>query len=116
MPPCYFMSVAEKKKKNGQKMSKNCPALPYVLIKKFLSVPCKLNFNWVVTLLFFSFFVSVTSLQMESGYSKEIFVDQEAVKKYNCEICKNVLKDAIQIQWKAYARRACKECYKQKLK
>ena len=92
------------------------PALPYVLIKKLLCVPCELNFSCVVTAFLFSFFVSVTSLPMESGYSKKIFVDQEAAKKYNCEICSNVLQDAIQIQYEADARRACKECYKQKLK
>ena len=39
--------------KKSQKMLHG-PALPYVLIKKLLRVPCELNFGCVVTLFFFS--------------------------------------------------------------
>ena len=55
---------------------------------------------------------------MGSGYIKEIFVNQEAAKLYSCEICKSVLKDPIQIHDETdakRAKRACRECYYQKL-
>ena len=103
--------------KKRQNMA-HCPALPYIFIKKFLCVPCEFEFYLRSNVVFlFSFFVSVTSLQpMEPGYSKEIFVDQEAAKQYICEICSNVLKNAIQIHDVRDEKRTCSECYKLKQK
>ena len=103
---------------NGQKCQNmlHCLALPYILIKKFLCAPYELNFNCVVTL--FSFFFSLLVLHHcnQWRYSKEQFVDQEKAKHYICEICSNVLKDAIQIHDVRDEKRVCRECYIQKLK
>ena len=46
-----------------------------------------------------------------SGHNPKLFNDQQAIKKYICAICNNVLKDAVQIPQSADPRRACHDCY-----
>ena len=46
-----------------------------------------------------------------AGHNPKLFNDQQAIKKYICAICNNVLKDAVQIPQSADPRRACQDCY-----
>ena len=46
-----------------------------------------------------------------AGHNPELFNDQQAIKKYICPICNNVLRDAVQIPQSADPRRACHDCY-----
>ena len=46
-----------------------------------------------------------------AGHNPKLFNDQQAIKKYICAICNNVLKDAVQIPQLADPKRACHDCY-----
>ena len=68
--------------------------------------------------LIISFILKVWNFQMEAdhpesiaGHNPKLFNDQQAIKKYICAICNNVLKDAVQIPQLADPKRACHDCY-----
>lgn len=51
--------------------------------------------------------VSVTS----GGYDLEIFHEKENIERYKCDICRKVLKNAIQLQESSVPTRRCLTCY-----
>lgn len=50
------------------------------------------------------------------GYKLEIFVDSEVAKTFVCAICKNVLRNPVQIPQSNNPKRACQDCYKDSIR
>ena len=48
----------------------------------------------------------------KGGYNLKLFSNAEAAKHFICAICKNVLRDPIQIPQSNDPKRACQDCYK----
>ena len=51
-----------------------------------------------------------------TGYSRKLFINPEAITKYICAICKNVLRDPVQIPALSDPKRACENCYKDNIR
>ena len=51
-----------------------------------------------------------------SGYSLKLFIDPKLAEKFICTICKNVLKNAVQIPESLDPKRACQDCYKDNIR
>ena len=51
-----------------------------------------------------------------SGYSLKLFVDAKLAETFICTICKNVLKNAVQIPESLDPKRACQDCYKDNIR
>ena len=51
-----------------------------------------------------------------SGYSLKLFIDPKPAEKFICTICKNVLKNAVQIPESLDPKRACQDCYKDNIR
>ena len=51
-----------------------------------------------------------------SGYSLKLFVDPKLAETFICTICKNVLKNAVQIPESLDPKRACQDCYKDNIR
>ena len=50
------------------------------------------------------------------GYDRKMFINWEKIPvKYLCEICSNVMKEAIQVPCGNLAKSACNNCYKKNL-
>lgn len=52
----------------------------------------------------------------KGGYNSKLFHNQQAIQKYNCAICSNVLKDALQIPESNDPERACRDCYERNIR
>ena len=50
------------------------------------------------------------------GYKLEIFVDSEVAKTFVCAICKNVLRNPVQIPQSNNPKRACQDCYQDSIR
>ena len=50
------------------------------------------------------------------GYNPKLFKNQQVIQQYICGICKNVLKDAVQIPEPTDPKRACHDCYKSNIR
>ena len=54
--------------------------------------------------------------EQKGGYSLKLFIDGEAAKNFTCAICKNVLRNAVQIPQSNDPKRACKDCYEDSIR
>ena len=50
------------------------------------------------------------------GFNVNIFINLHEVGKFICTICKNVLRDAVQIPESNDPKRACLDCYKDNIR
>ena len=50
------------------------------------------------------------------GYSLKLFIDPKLAEMFICTICKNVLKNAIQITESVDPKRVCQDCYKDNIR
>lgn len=50
------------------------------------------------------------------GYSTKLFKNSQAIKKFICAICNNVLRDPVQIPQSVDPKRACSDCYKNNIR
>ena len=50
------------------------------------------------------------------GYSLKLFIDPKVAEKFICTICKNVLKNAVQVPESTDPKRACQDCYKDNIR
>ena len=53
--------------------------------------------------------VSVT--HTPGGYDLEIFDEKENIERYTCDVCRKVLKNAIQLPEASVPTRRCRTCY-----
>lgn len=45
------------------------------------------------------------------GYDLDLFENKDFLQKYKCGICRNILRDALQIPQTQVPMRACRKCY-----
>lgn len=62
------------------------------------------------------FQMEVDAPSSKIGYSTKLFEDPQAINKFICEICNNVLRDAVQIPQSVDPKRACGDCYKNNIR
>ena len=53
---------------------------------------------------------------LKGGYKLKFFIDSEAAKNFICAICKNVLRNPVQIPQSQNPKRACQDCYKDSIR
>ena len=53
---------------------------------------------------------------LKDGYKLKLFIDPEAAKSFMCAICKNVLRNPVQIPQSDNPKRACQDCYKDSIR
>lgn len=97
----------------GKLVNMTCRNFEQNLIKHKL---CAYDFLTVDSFVLFltagwSFKMEVDNPSPRCGYNSKLFNDQQAIQKYICTICNNVLKNAVQIPQSADPRRACHDCY-----
>ena len=51
------------------------------------------------------------SYNSSGGYDLALFEKAHLLEKYECVICKKILRDAVQIHENQEPRRACRKCY-----
>ena len=54
--------------------------------------------------------------EQKGGYNLKLFIDGETAKNFICAICKNVLRNAVQIPQSNDPKRACQDCYKDNIR
>ena len=54
--------------------------------------------------------------EQKGGYNLNLFIDGEAAKNVTCAICKNVLRNPVQIPQSNDPKRACKDCYEDNIR
>ena len=60
--------------------------------------------------------MEIDSQQDRVGFTVKIFINLEEIDKFICAICKNVLRDAVQIPESNDPKRACLDCYKNNIR
>ena len=60
--------------------------------------------------------MEIDSQKHRVGFTVKIFINLEEIDKFICAICKNVLRDAVQIPESNDLKRACLDCYKNNIR
>ena len=75
----------------------------------------ELCYAFVVSMLS-KYHIETEHSNQSAGYNRKLFINPEAITKYICHICKNVLRDPVQIPSLSDPKRACQKCYKDNLR
>ena len=50
------------------------------------------------------------------GYKLKLFIDSVAAKNFNCAICKDMLRNPVQIPQSSNPKRSCQDCYEDNIR